>query len=211
MDVTDVLDRIADRETRKARIAGDTRLWFEALADESAELRVGRCSPPRVVLPATRASTGTRAGTIFGWSGWRGSFTHAQLTQMVNNRAFPEGRVLDQQCMVYRYRFVDRPDAYIGSATGRTTLRGRIGEEVILGPRGRVQPGPRMPRGLAQIVSLLARPERRTGFRFDVGTIVPPGVRNSQNVFILEKSLQAREQPSGNPLSVRSFDEDLYM
>lgn len=66
-------------------------------------------------------------------------------------------------------------------------------------------------RGLTRILSLLARPEHRTGFRFDVGTIVPPGIRNSQYVFILEKVLQTRERPSGNPPSVRSFDEDLYM
>lgn len=200
---------IAAWEARGSWAAEDDLLFEAALARP----RQGPCLPRRVDLPVTPVASGVRAGTLLlsGWSGWRGGFTHSQLTRMFNERAHPDRRFLDQQCMVYRYRFMDRPDAYIGSATGRSTLLSRLREEIIIGPRGGVRRGSGLPRGLTRVRSLLADPGRRASFRFDIGTIVPPGVRNSTNVFILEKMLQARERPSGNPVGVRSFEDDWWM
>lgn len=209
--MTQVLDRIADLENSVVPREAGARPSGGYLRWEAAPPT--RCLPSRAALPERRAPSGPRPGTLLlrGWSGWRGDFRHGELAQMLNNRALPQGRPLDQQCMVYRYRFIDRPAAYIGSVTGQTTVRQRVREEVSVGPRGRVRPARGMPAGLEQIAALLSRPEQRAGFRFDIGTIVPPGVRNSPNVFILEKMLQAQERPSGNPLSVRSFDEDWFM
>jgi hypothetical protein len=113
--------------------------------------------------------------------------------------------------MVYRYRFQGvnlRTAGYIGSATGSDSLRQRLGREItITGAATAPTAGSRAPEGLGHVISRLQASADRASFRLDIGSIVPPGIRNRSNVYYLEKLLQSRERPFGNPSGFRTFED----
>jgi hypothetical protein len=223
MTALSALDRIVRREARSIRGFEDEMAGELDLAAAQAS-----CNP-RLQLPLRQAVpyVGTRQGVVrlagiafSGWSGWRGAYSYAQLYGILNRVSVPgmtpgEQRptmaIFNQNCMIYRYRFqgMDLRDAgYIGSTTGASSLRQRLTREIrIVGPTSSPMPGSQPPAGLAHIIDRLQMSAVRASFRLDIGSIVPPGVRNPSNVYYLEKLLQSRERPFGNPSGRRTFED----
>jgi hypothetical protein len=172
---------------------------------------------PAQVPYGTRAGTFRESGILFtGWSGWRGGYSYAQLYGILNNSPIRRWSAEEQQtarsifnqnCMVYRYRF-ERVAAYIGSTTGARSLRQRLREEISINtPGSGPAAGSDPPAGLRQLINRLQTPWSRRSFRYDIGSIVAPGIRNTSTVFLLEKLLQLRERPTGNPVGGRTFED----
>ena len=199
------------------------RYWLEAEAGTAAcNSRVARL-PLRRPVPyvGTRAGPFQEQGIVFnGWTGWRGAYSFAELHGVLNNVAIPGMSVQDQattqsifsqNCMLYRYRFQGtdlRSAGYIGSATGDNSLRQRLSLEIGIRHPGRNPTrGRQSPQGLQHIISRLQTASGRGSFRLDIGTVVPPGIRNRSTVYQLEKLLQLRERTYGNPIGVRSFED----
>jgi hypothetical protein len=202
--------------------------WIQNLLE--MEAGVTRCRGTSIrkllqMVPALVPYFGTRAGTFresgilfTGWSGWRGGYSYAQLYGIQNNSSIsgwsPKEQqtarsIFEQNCMVYRYRF-ERVAAYIGSTTGARSLRQRLREEIrINAPGSGPAAGSDPPRGLRelQLIDRLQTPWGRRSFRYDIGSIVAPGTRNPSTVFLLEKLLQLRERPTGNPVGGRTFED----
>jgi hypothetical protein len=228
MTAISALDRIVREEARSSR-----RFEDEMAADmvgflDSAAVQA-RCNRRITRLPLRQPApyVGTRPGaiglqgiTFRGWSGWRGDYSYAQLHGILSGLAIPGMTAGDQRltrdifgqnCMVYRYRFQGtdlRRAGYIGSATGARSLRQRLLLEIrIGGPNSPPMPGGQQPEGLQHVLSRLQASAGRASFRLDIGSVVSPGVRNASTVYYLEKLLQARERPFGNPSGVRPFED----
>jgi hypothetical protein len=227
MTALSALDRIVLEEARSIRrfeddMAGEVGFLDLAAARTMCNRRVARLpSGWPVPYVGTRPGTFHVSGiTLRGWSGWRGAYSYVQLHAILNGLAVPgmtqhEQRltrgIFGQNCMVYRYRFQGvnlRTAGYIGSATGEDSLRQRLGREItIAGPSTAPTAGKKAPGGLEHVISRLQASADRAAFRLDIGSIVPPGVRNRSNVFYLEKLLQSRERPFGNPSGLRTFED----
>jgi hypothetical protein len=228
MTALSALDRIVRQEARLSlgfedEVAADVIGFIDLAATQA------RCNRRITRLPLRRPVpyVGIRAGafvlqgiTFRGWSGWRGDYSYAQLHGILNGLTIPgmtaddQGLIRDifgQNCMVYRYRFQGtdlRRAGYIGSATGASSLRQRLSQEIRISFRDRPpRPGGHQPEGLEHVMNRLRTSAGRASFRLDIGSIVPPGVRNASNIFYLEKLLQSLERPLGNPSGVRTFED----